>query len=70
MGPPSPKLKPGAMKTAAVIGKDLASCQILFGEDADFKKQAMHTKSLRQDAGDSRQDGGALHRRTKPEARR
>ena len=32
------------------------------GEDADFRSQAC-TKSLRQDAGDSRQDGGAPHRR-------
>ena len=29
------------------------------GEDADLKNQAMLPKSLRQDAGDSRQDGGA-----------
>jgi hypothetical protein len=29
------------------------------GKDAAFKSQAMLPKSLRQDAGDSRQDGGA-----------
>ena len=29
------------------------------GEDADFTELAMLPKNLRQDAGDSRQDGGA-----------
>jgi len=43
----------------------LASCQFLFGgENAYFENQAMHAKSLRQDAGDSRQDGGAPLRRS------
>jgi len=37
------------------------------GVDADFKNQAMHAKSLRLDAGDSRQDGGAPLRRRRPD---
>ena len=53
------KLPPGQWGAQPSWRQDLASCRILLGGGRRFQKPIMHAKSLRQDAGDSRQDGGA-----------